>query len=206
MKPLASSPFCAGTNAAFALLVFAAGALAQSTDAAVTAANRDAAVAAQSAVSVAAPVVPAVSPFEGTWRFAGGDAQRQALERALQSTVSGMGFIVEGMALSRLRDRNQISPTIVVHVANGQLEYTAHNGRMFRSPVDGTAVRTQNAAGEAISLQTRINGNTMTRHGAAEQGARNEVLRVEGSTMTIDCTLTSPRLPRPLRYQLTYRR
>ena len=161
------------------------------------------------ATAVAVPVVPAVpevSPFEGTWRYSGGEPQRQALETAITRTVQGMGFFIEGIAAGRLRDRAPISPTITVHVANGQIEYTAHNRRLYRTPTNGTPVQTQNPWGDAITLRTTLNGSVLTRAGQFEQGSRHEVIRVQNNTLTVHTTIASPRLPRPMVYQLTYQR
>lgn len=172
---------------------------------------RDASVAAAAVPATPTPATPAVvapvvSPFEGTWRYSGGAAQQQAMDQAIQRTVQGMGFIIEGMALGRLRDRNPLTPVITIHVANGQLEYTAHARRTYRTALDGTALRTQNPWGEDISLTTRIAGNVLTRVANTSQGARTDVIRVNGNTLTLNTTVTSPRLPRALNYTLTYQR
>jgi hypothetical protein len=157
-------------------------------------------------VPAVAPVAPVESPFNGVWRFVGGDAERRAFEASVTRTVQGLGFIIEGIAASRLRDSSAIPPTITIRVANNSIEYTGLRGRLVRSPADGSPVRTQNAQGEDVTLSTRITGALMVRHGQRPEGGRREEIRVNGNTLTIDGTVSSPRLPRPLTYHFTYRR
>ncbi|MFO0558836.1 MAG: hypothetical protein U0269_12535 [Polyangiales bacterium] len=159
------------------------------------------------AAPVARPAqAPAASPFTGVWRFAGGDAERRAFEASVSRTVQGMGWIVEGIAASRLRERSPIPDVITIRVENNVIEYTGVRGRLFRTPADGTSVQTTNPQGEPISLTTRITGNQMVRLGSRADGSRREVLTVNGNTLVIEGTVTSPRLPRPLTYRFTYRK
>ncbi len=150
------------------------------------------------------PVV--VSPFDGVWRYVGGDAERRAFEASVTRTVQGMGFFVEGIAAARLRDRSPIPTQITIRVQGSEIDFTGVLGRRFRTPVNGTPIQTQNAQGEPITLSTRINGNQMVRHGSRPDGARREVLTVNGNTLVLEGTVTSPRLPRPLTYRFTFRR
>jgi hypothetical protein len=163
-------------------------------------------VVAPSSDAGAATPPPAESPFNGVWRFAGGDAERRALEASVARAVQGMGFIIEGIAAGRLRERNQIPDVLTIRVANNVVEYTGLQGRVFRSPADGSPVQTQNPQGELITLSTRVTGNLMVRLGSRAEGSRREELRVNGNTLIIDGVVSSSRLPRPLTYRLTYRR
>jgi hypothetical protein len=157
---------------------------------------------------VQAPVPPpvVVSPFNGVWRYVGGDGERRAFEASVTRTVQGMGFFVEGIAAARLRDRSPLPEVITIRVQGNQIEFTGVRGRLFRTPADGTPIQTQNPQGEPITLSTRINGNQMVRHGARPDGARREVITVNGNTLVLEGTVTSPRLPRPLTYRFTFRR
>lgn len=163
-------------------------------------------VAPSSDAGAAAPPPPAESPFNGVWRFAGGDAERRALEASVARAVQGMGFIIEGIAAGRLRERNPIPDVLTIRVANNVVEYTGLQGRVFRSPADGSPVQTQNPQGEPITLSTRVTGNLMVRLGSRAEGSRREELRVQGNTLIVDGVVSSSRLPRPLTYRLTYRR
>jgi|LNFM01.1.fsa_nt_gb hypothetical protein len=166
-----------------------------------------AAAVAQAPRPVPPPPPPVVeSPFNGVWRFVGGDAERRGLEASLARAVQGMGWPIEGIAVGRLRERNPIPDVITVRVANNVVEYTGLRGRQFRTPADGTQIQTTNVQGEPISLSTRVTGNIMVRVGARPDGSRREVVTVSGNTLIIDGTVSSPRLPRPLTYRLTYRR
>jgi hypothetical protein len=160
---------------------------------------------AQDAGASAASVTSA-SPFDGVWRFAGGDPERRALEASVARAVQGMGWIAEGIAAARLRERSPIPEVVTIRVQGGTIEYTGVRGRTFRTPADGTMIQAQNPQGEPITLSTRLQGAVMTRVGARADGSRREVLRVEGNILTIEGTVSSPRLPRPLTYRLTYRR
>lgn len=198
----------AAAVASTAAIVMAAAlrtASAQSDGGRAPAADAGAAVAAPRPVPPPPPPV-VESPFNGVWRHAGGDAERRALEAAVARAVQGMGFFIEGIAAGRIRDSSPIPPTVTIRVANNTIEYTGVRGRLIRSPADGTQIQTTNAQGEPITLTTRISGNVMNRFGSRPEGSRREVVTVNGNTLTIDGTVSSPRLPRPVVYRLTYRR
>lgn len=160
-----------------------------------------------SPVPVPAPAPAATpSPLEGIWHYAGGDAERRAFEASVLRTVQGMGPIIEGIAASRLRERNPVPDTITIRVENGTIDFTGQYGRRYRSPADGAPVQTTNAQGEAITLSTRLRGNTMIRDISREGGGRHETFTVDGDSLVLDGTISSPRLPRPLTYRFTFRR
>ncbi|MDP3276277.1 MAG: hypothetical protein Q8Q09_13840 [Deltaproteobacteria bacterium] len=152
------------------------------------------------------PPPVAESTFNAVWEFAGGAAERAALEAAVASTVAGLGWPIEGIARGRLSERNVIAQTLTLRVVGGQVEYTSAGRPTLRSPINGIAVSAVNSHGEPITLSTRVTGPVMVRVGQRPDGQRREVLRVTGDRLVIEATVSSPRLPRPLSYRLTYRR
>ena len=84
------------------------------------------------------------------------------------------------------------------------------NGLPPRSaPSNGTPIDwTRPADGEKLKLSMQWDGARLVETLKAEDGQRVNAytLSPDGSTMTMNVTITSPRLPKPLTYKLAYRK
>lgn len=162
----------------------------------------------------APPAAPAPSAEEqlrqrlaGTWRHSGAGDQA-ALEAAVTRTVQGMGFIIEGIAAGRIRERNAIPDSVTLVFAGDAAELRVPGRPVLRAPTSGAAVHTTNYHGEPIELTARFEHGALVFASQMSQGGRRAEYSVspDGGTLTVRITVHSPRLPRNLVYSLTYRR
>jgi hypothetical protein len=146
-------------------------------------------------------------------RFALDSAASDDVAAAIQRAVAEMSFVTRGIGRSRLRATNQppadvrfaLPPdSIVIHYA-GQPE--------LRATRDGSPREWRNAAGEPfqarVTLSPAADGSAMVQQSFdADDGRRENVWRLDaaGTTLTLEVTVRSPRLPQPLRYRLMFRR
>lgn len=146
-------------------------------------------------------------------RFVRDSAASDDVAAAIQRTVAEMSFVTRGIGRSRLRATNQppadvrfaLPPdSIVIHYA-GQPELRARR--------DGSPREWRNAAGEPfqarVTLSVAADGSVgVAQSFDAEDGRRENAWRLDaaGTTLTLDVTVRSPRLPQPLRYRQVFRR
>jgi hypothetical protein len=81
-------------------------------------------------------------------------------------------------------------------------------GKAIVVPASGAAVKWTREDGETFDVSGKVAGSTLTQTFVAEDGKRVNVytLSPDGKTLTMNVTVTSPRLPKPLNYKLVYRR
>jgi len=146
-------------------------------------------------------------------RYVRDAAASDDVQAAIERAVAQMSFVTRGIGRSRLKATNQPpsdvrfalpSDSIVVHYA-GQPELRARR--------DGTPREWRNAAGEPfqarVTLAPGTDGAVTVRQVfEAEDGRRENAWRLDatGATLTLDVTVSSPRLPQPLRYRHVFRR
>jgi hypothetical protein len=153
---------------------------------------------------------PALQPFAGRYHYVGGDAEIQALDRAIAEVVDQMNFFIRGIARRRLRAPNLPSNEVNVFLEKGQIrinrpgqpEVTAPaNGKpiTWRHPTDGDVFQVTHGVDDESVLYQRFEGERSI--------SRNHfVLREDAKHLTIHTVITADRLPAPLRFKMTYER
>lgn len=159
----------------------------------------------------AAPAPPPADPrtlYAGSYRFVGGDRERNNINAAIERATDGLVFFIRPIANSRLRDANPVSAALTIRFPPGQIEALAFANRVWRSPESGAAVRSAGVQGDPVNLTSRWeNGHLVQVISNGEGARRNDyVLSADGRTLVWRVTISSERLPRPVRYELTYRR
>jgi hypothetical protein len=157
---------------------------------------------------VSADVAPEPAPtFVGTFRYAG-DAREDADRRAaIDRGVARLFFAFRPIARWRLSEATKVISWLSVTFADGQIRTRGADGLALTSPDDGTEVPFA-FRGERYRVTQRLRGFVLVQTMAADGGtARNEwALSPDGSTLTGKITISSPHLPVPIAFTLTYKR
>ena len=155
----------------------------------------------------AAPAVEAPK-IEGKYRFVGGDAEKKALEDAIEKVVQEMNFIKRPIARGRLKDRNGIASSWQFTVAGGQIKAVAEGVMTWTTPESGAQADVKTSTGDDAKLSMKIVDNKLFQTFTTKEGKREAVftLGADGATLKMDVTLTSSQLPMPLKYTLTYKK
>lgn len=155
-------------------------------------------------------VDPGLQRYVGTYEYAGGDAEIDALDDAIDQVVSQMNFFVRGIARRRLRKPNLPSKRVVITVENGQIGIDRPGQPKVSAPADGKPVQWRNPDdGEVFQVRQGIDedGHLYQRFKGDDSTSRNEFrLDDDGKKLTIHTEITADRLPAPLRFDMTYRR
>ncbi|MBK7827601.1 hypothetical protein [Nannocystis sp.] len=159
-------------------------------------------------VQPAPPVVPAEQRFVGTFKFVGGDAQRQNLETAIEAAAMELNALIRGIGRKRLRDANPIREQVTIAVDGDKVSMTSVVGRTLVHRIDGPAVPWTSDSGKAVQVSVSlVKGRLVQTYTADDGGRRNTwTLDESGDRLTLSVTVTSDRLTNPLKYALSYRR
>ena len=129
------------------------------------------------------------------------------IEKAIETAVAKMNFIKRPIARSRLKKTNSHYGRI--EIARGASEFSVRfdAGKPVLMPLDGRSVKWTRDDGEQFDVSAKLQGDTLVQTFAAEDGQRTNAfsLGADGKLL-LQVTLTSPQLPEPVRYQLSYRR
>ena len=129
------------------------------------------------------------------------------LEQAIDDSVRDLSWVTRGIVRRRLRARAGIAPWASFSFPPGWIR-TVIPGRMPAMSPDSGAEVDYPFEGETLRMTQRFEGARLVQVFRAREGSRvNEYVPADhGATLVLRVTIESPRLGRPLRYTLTYRR
>jgi hypothetical protein len=152
-------------------------------------------------LAAAAPAAP-----EGTFVHDPGESDDVAA--AVERAAGDFNFLLRPFARSRLIKANPVPGRIRIvyepHAVSVQLDRTPP----VRAPRDGRTVEWIRDDGAVFDLTARTEEGVLRQSFRGADGTRVNVYRLggDGRTLSMEVTITSPRLRRPLTYTLVYRR
>lgn len=149
-------------------------------------------------------VALAAGDWVGDWKYAGGEAQIEAMQKQVEAVTSEMGFLIRGIARSRLRDECQPYDGIEIWQTDDEISVRTDLG-VLASPL-GEKVQRRGHDGADLTVHRRLKGDVLIETIASDRGGRTNRYRVEGETLRVRSAIFSPRLPRPVEFTYTYRR
>lgn len=148
----------------------------------------------------------AQASLRGTWRY---NAQASDnIQTAINTAVARMNFVTRPIARGRLRNTNQPYQRVVVDFNQQQVTLTFDQRGAITTPANGTPIKWTREDNEVLDVSTEWENGVLEQTFKAEDGQRvnRYSLSSDGGTMTMNVTITSPRLPQPLTYKLVYNR
>lgn len=152
--------------------------------------------------------------LRGNWTI--NTQQSDDLNAAINRTVSKMNVVTRQIARPRLRSTNTAYRTLALQYDQNNVRVDMAGRPSVSSPANGQPVLWQRSTGgtcremkgDCVRVSTEWTGGNLTQTFQAEDGRRVNQYSVsaDGRTMTMNVTVTSPRLPAPLTYKLVYNR
>lgn len=145
----------------------------------------------------------------GTYAFAGGEKETAAKNAAIDKATEDMFFAVKGLARSKLRDATQVRQPVRIVFGNGNIVVTATGAPPATSPENGSPTPYKDGGGTPSKLTQRLTADgKFVQIFVGESGMRSNTftLSADGATLWMAVSVESPKLPKPIRYTLTYRR
>ncbi|HET9985977.1 MAG TPA: hypothetical protein VFQ38_20425 [Longimicrobiales bacterium] len=127
---------------------------------------------------------------------------------AIQKATSHMSFITRPIARGRLKKTNLPYHRLVFSPSPSAYELRIDDRKPIVTPADGSAAKWTREDGEVLGVSTKPRGGALEQRFVADDGQRVNVytLSPDGQSLSMDVTVTSPRLPQPVTYRLVYRR
>jgi len=144
--------------------------------------------------------------IEGIYAY---DAAASAdINAAIETAVAKMNFIVRPVARSRLKKTNPAYQRIAISRDAKEIVVTLDARKPIRMPSDGATIKWTREDGEKFDLHAIWKDTQLVQTYVAEDGQRvNDFsLGANPDTMTLEVTITSERLDKPMKYALAYKR
>lgn len=148
--------------------------------------------------------VPAA--LAGTWSYDGTAAQGMAIvEAAFAPGIRSLPELFQGMARDRVRENMRPPARVVVTLtgANVRVVMESDHTTVITGPLGGRA--STSGVSDSTTVASRLRAGWLEFHYDGE-GDMDQLFSTEpdGSRMHVDYTVTSDRLPEPVRYRLDY--
>jgi hypothetical protein len=131
------------------------------------------------------------------------------IDKAIEATVKGMNIFAKPIARDRLRKTN-IPPyqRIVISYTQAEVSITTDQRAPIRTPVKGTPVDWTREDGEKLKVSTIWENGKLKQTFKGKDGQRVNLCSISADeeTLTMQVSVTSSKLPRPLTYTMVYKR
>ena len=144
--------------------------------------------------------------LDGTFTLAESREDVQTrINTAIDAATEEMNFILRGIARDRLRAKNPVRVRLTTQVAGDRIVVSYDNDRYESQSGQWRSVT---ATGETVQLLQQIQGNRIYQTFRTADGEKRMVLTFseDGAWVWLDVTVTSSRIPAPLRYRMRFRR
>jgi hypothetical protein len=140
--------------------------------------------------------------------FALNRGQSDDIAAAINRAVSRMNFVTRPIARGRLTRTNTAYSRITIGYNPEHVTIQYDQRAPIHTPANGTPVQWTREDGEKFMVSTEWTHGHLEQTFRADDGQRVNVytLSEDGATLTMDITVTSPRLPAPVRYKLVFNR
>ncbi len=153
-----------------------------------------------------------VSALAGSYTVQSGAQER--LREAVERAVAPLNFVVRPVARRRLLALNQPSAGIEIFVQGDSIVIRYSNQPELRAQRRGASRTWQNEAGETLAVEVRAPSQAadsvplLSERYTAEDGVRENRWFLDPTTghARLEISVASPRLPAPMRLQLSYTR
>ena len=160
------------------------------------------------AVALAAPagLVAQAPSLAGTYMLQAEGSDN--IDAKINDATAKMNFAIRGIGRSRLRKTNSPYRRIVIAHTPQEVTVTTDSRAAIHTPANGTPIRWRREDGEMLNVSTEWRNGVLEQTFAAEDGKRINRYSIsgDGRLMTMEVTITSPRLPKPLVYRQMYHR
>lgn len=145
----------------------------------------------------------------GTYRYAGGEKQRQQLIDAIEDVIADMNFIARPIARKRLLESNLPSAELQLIVTEDEIVVARPGRPTVSAPRDGSTIVWESPDGDKFEVRHRLVSDVELVQEFVGDGNRSEnvfKLDDDGSRVVVATTISANRLPKTLRFRMTYRR
>ncbi len=159
------------------------------------------------ATTTAPKATPKKEALVGEYGFVGGQRQRDLVADAIERSVQSLPAF-HHVARTRLTEANEIPGSVRIKLEGDELVVVYGNQSPQRAPVDGSVQEWRNREGKTIKLKHEMRGGKLVQTTWGGEGRRVMVWSydAERKLLRVTSTMSSERLPEPVRYRLTFKK
>jgi hypothetical protein len=158
----------------------------------------------------AVPVLAVLSLSAQNANLSGNWTQIKAddIAAAINNTVADMSFITRPIARGRLTKVNPAYQKIMIAISDKEVQVKFDDRAPIHMLPGGQASPWTREDGEKFMVAAQVGNGQMIQTFKNEDGERTNVYRMsaDGRTLTLNATIKSPKLPKPLTYTITFGR
>ncbi len=140
--------------------------------------------------------------YAGEYSLVAGKKSRDA---AIEDVIAEMNVLLRPIARQKLRDGNPMAKKLSITV-EGDSIVVAFDGKRDAAKIDGTKTKIVGIQGDSLDYHVRVGESRLRQVYSGVRGGRSNNIRLrKGDKLSIAVEMTSDRLPKPLRYRLSYR-
>jgi hypothetical protein len=155
-----------------------------------------------------APPPLTIADFDGSFRFVGGSAQRQALEQAIETAADQLPAAFRGIGRRRLTKTNPIDDGLVITITGDKVKTAFSTGFDAECVIDGATIVWTSKKNDKYKVRVRKKGTKLVQIIAGNDGVKTTVfvLSSDKKRLTVHHKISADRLPEPMTYKLSYAR
>ncbi|MNS24228.1 hypothetical protein D3C72_560640 [compost metagenome] len=131
------------------------------------------------------------------------------VNKAIDKAVAQMNFVMRPIAHSRLKSTNEVYQRLAIAMTGQTVRTTFDSRQPIESPASGAPIKWTREDGEKFDVSTAVSGEKsikQTFKGTDGQRVNVYTLSADGAKLTMNVTITSPKLSAPLTYKLVFNR
>jgi hypothetical protein len=130
------------------------------------------------------------------------------IKAAIEAGIAKMNFVVRSVARGRLKDVNSPYKRVQIEETSDAIQVTFDARKPVRTPLDGSTIKWTREDGQVFDASAVLKDGQLIQTFKNDEGQRINTFRLaaDAKTLTLAVELTSPQLPAPVKYQLTFER
>jgi hypothetical protein len=144
------------------------------------------------------------SSLDGTYIL--DQTESDNINEVIKDAVGKLNFLTRDIARERLKKLNPAYRQIAISSPPNEISVTADNQPPLRTPANGAPVAWTAPDGRHVNASMQLVGGRLAQKFTSADGRRvnNYILSLDGRTLTMQVTETSPQLPEPITYRQVY--
>ena len=148
-----------------------------------------------------------LTSVHATYRYAGGEKQKAAVEKAINKAIEGLPPGLYELAYKRISETQQPAKQIVLDVEGKDIRVERHPSKTIHTTASKTKQVVFNKQGERYVWRQSVRGKVVTQSvtGVGNRTRMTYKLSEDGKRLTFSVLIDADLLPQPVAYKLTYK-
>lgn len=143
--------------------------------------------------------------YHGTYKYAGGDKEREARDAAIEDAISGLNILIRPIARDRMKAAMAINSAITITSDATNLTISL-DSLAYAAPLAGGSVKVTGITGDKLNLSYSISSSKIDQKFSGDQGGRVNTFTKSGDQLVMNVRVHSDKLPKDVKYKLTYKK